>query len=138
MFIGVFILLFLFILGFFIIGGHDSKYNGDDTGGIDTDVKKSIQEQQREEVEKIINNMTLEEKVAQLFIITPETLTGMENMYQDIDVVKASIDSYPVGGLIYFSKNIDDPDSLKGEISDINQYSKIKTGIPMFISIDEE
>ena len=137
-FIGVFILLFLFILGLIIIRGHENKQNGTDIGIADTDVEKSVQEQQKEEVEKIISGMTLEEKVAQLFIITPETLTGMENMYQDIDVAKASVDSYPVGGLIYFSKNIDGPDSLKGEIADINQYSIAKTGIPMFISVDEE
>ena len=137
-FIGVFILLFLFILGLIIIRGHENKQNGTDIGIADTDVEKSVQEQQKEEVEKIISGMTLEEKVAQLFIITPETLTGMENMYQDIDVAKASVDSYPVGELIYFSKNIDGPDSLKGEIADINQYSIAKTGIPMFISVDEE
>lgn len=46
--------------------------------------------------------MTLEEKVAQLFIITPETLTnGAETTVAD-EGTKGELVQYQVGGLIYF------------------------------------
>lgn len=85
-----------------------------------------------------IKNMTLEQKVASLFIITPESLTDVENVVSAGDTTRAALQQYPVAGLIYFSTNIESEEQLKEMISTIQQYSKEFTNIPMFIGVDEE
>ena len=51
---------------------------------------------------EILESMTLEEKVCQLFMITPEALTGVGTVVQAGTSTKNAIYQYPVGGLIYF------------------------------------
>lgn len=53
---------------------------------------------------EILSQMTIEEKVAQMFFITPEQLTGADNVTATEDSTKAALDRYPVGGLVYFAK----------------------------------
>ncbi len=79
---------------------------------------------------EIIENLTLEEKIGQLII------GGFEgkNMGQDLE---AYIRDYKLGGLILFSRNIENKDqtlALTNQIKDLNTNNKI----PIFISIDEE
>ncbi len=90
------------------------------------------------EIQAILNKMTLEEKIAQLFIVTPETLNAGKEVTIASKLTQENLIKYPVGGLIYFSKNIDSPEQIKTMISNTQMYSLGKTGIPMFISIDEE
>ena len=44
------------------------------------------------------------------------------------------LEQYPVGGLIYFSQNIETPDQITSMIENSQSYSRI----PLFIGIDEE
>ncbi|MEG1595185.1 MAG: glycoside hydrolase family 3 protein [Lachnospiraceae bacterium] len=89
-------------------------------------------------VEEIINKMTIEEKVAQLFIITPEELTGYQRVTAAGEVTKKALKQYPVGGLIYFSRNIQDPKQLKKMLTATRGYGMAINGIPLFLSVDEE
>ena len=57
-------------------------------------------------VEDTIAGMTLEQKVAGLFFVTPEQLTGVGQAVQAGEGTKEALAKYPVGGLIYFSQNI--------------------------------
>lgn len=50
------------------------------------------------------------EQVAQLFIITPEQLTGYGSVTQAGSATREALRKYPVGGLIYFSGNLIDKD----------------------------
>ena len=59
-------------------------------------------------------------------------------MYKNMEKAKNSLKEFPAGSLIYFSNNITAPDDLKQEIEDIKDFAKKETGIPLFISIDEE
>ena len=81
-----------------------------------------------------IAEMSLENKVAGLFMITPESLTGVDTVIQAGDTTKQKLSEYPVGGLIYFSKNIKSADRLK-EMLDTTRNTMI---YPVFLAVDEE
>ena len=87
-----------------------------------------------EVVEAVISEMTLEEKVAGLFVVTPEGITGVDTAIQAGDGTKTALEKYPVGGLIYFKKNIQSEEQIKKMIENSVSYNKY----PMFIAVDEE
>ena len=86
------------------------------------------------EAQKILSEMSLDEKIAQLFVVTPETLTGVDAATLAGDTTKEMIEKYPVGGLIYSTPNMEDKDQLKELISKTQSYSKL----PLLICVDEE
>ena len=51
-------------------------------------------------VEKKLSEMTLEEKVAQMFIITPESLTGYSQVTQAGSATQKALEKYTAGGMI--------------------------------------
>lgn len=85
-------------------------------------------------ISNLLDTMTLEEKVAQLFIITPESLTGVGTVIQAGNATKKALESYPIGGLIYFKNNFQSREQIQTMISNSQSYSKI----PLFIGVDEE
>lgn len=90
------------------------------------------------EVEKILKRMTLEEKVAQMFVVTPESLTGVGVVISAGDATKAAIEQYPVGGIIYFSQNLENPEQVREMLTNTQNYSMERIGLPMILSVDEE
>ena len=85
-------------------------------------------------VEAVISEMNLEEKVAGLFIVTPEAITGVDTAVQAGDGTKKALEQYPVGGLVYFKKNIQSEEQIKKMIENSISYCKY----PLFIAVDEE
>lgn len=59
--------------------------------------------------------MTADEKIWQLFYVTPELLTGVETATRAGDSTKQALEEKPVGGIIYFAKNLESraPDARK-------------------------
>ncbi|MDE6664008.1 MAG: glycoside hydrolase family 3 protein [Lachnospiraceae bacterium] len=94
----------------------------------------SVDEQLEEIVNNCISVMPLEDKVAGLFIISPEALTGFRTVSQAGDATQEALGKYAVGGLIYFSQNIEDKEQLSQMISNTAAMSKY----PMFFGVDEE
>ena len=82
--------------------------------------------------------MTDEEKVAQLFVVTPDALTGIEAVNQAGDGTKEAIDKTPVGGIIYMGDNLQSTTQTKEMLANTNKYSKDRIGLPMFLCVDEE
>ncbi|PXV86899.1 beta-N-acetylhexosaminidase [Lachnotalea glycerini] len=91
-----------------------------------------------QQVKQKLSEMTLEEKVAQIFVITPEALTGYQTVTAAGDVTRNALKNYPVGGLVYFSPNIETPEQLKAMTENTQKYAKEIEGMPLFLSIDEE
>ncbi|MCD7917431.1 MAG: glycoside hydrolase family 3 protein [Clostridiales bacterium] len=83
---------------------------------------------------EILASMTLEEQVYQMFIVTPETLTGVATVIQAGATTKAALQAHPVGGLVYFAANILTPEQCTTMISNTQSYSEIG----LFIAVDEE
>lgn len=86
----------------------------------------------------ILDNMTLEEKVGQLFIVNMEALDDSNGAYYEwreiTDKMEQKIEKYNLGGVILFSRNIETREQTSKYISDLQGTSKF----PMFISVDEE
>lgn len=94
----------------------------------------SIQQQ----VDSYLADMTLEDKVAQLFIIQPEAILDVGTAVAAGDATKEAIDNYPVGGFIYFDQNLQSKQQTQEMFKNVQTYSKQRTGLPMFLSVDEE
>ena len=85
-----------------------------------------------------ISGMSLREKVCQLFIVTPEALTGVENVSQAGDTTYEAMKKYPVGGLILNSNNLNSADQVISMTENLQDFSEEITGYPLFICVDEE
>lgn len=86
------------------------------------------------EIDNILKEMSLDDKVSQLFFVTPESLTGVEVAIQAGDATKNALSEYAVGGIILFSQNIQGEEQLKTMLSNLHTYSRY----PLFTGVDEE
>lgn len=88
----------------------------------------------QEIITDMVNSMTLEEKVGQVFIFHIRKDINNRGI---LEVNKETIDlinSYKPGGIILFSENIKSNDQVESLIRDLQLYSKT----PLFIGVDEE
>ena len=101
---------------------------------------------------EILSNMTLAEKIGQLFIIRPEQINPYESArlktarsvmdsanHQDgstelTSAMRGMLDRYPAGGFILFAKNVNSPEQVINFNHDLYNACKI----PPFLAIDEE
>ncbi|MBR3760271.1 MAG: glycoside hydrolase family 3 [Ruminococcus sp.] len=88
--------------------------------------------------DRIISQMSLHEKVCQMFIVTPESLTGFDVVTASGDATRNCLEQYPVGGLIYFSANLESMEQAKEMLSGAKDIQKDLGLIPLFYAIDEE
>ena len=97
-------------------------------------VELTPQQKLDEIVDAGIEVMPLEDKVAGLFIVTPEAITGVSTAIKAGEGTQSALSQYAVGGIIYFGKNMQSADQLKEMIDNTMLYSKY----PLFIAVDEE
>lgn len=57
------------------------------------------------EIESALAEMSIEEKVAQLFIVSPEALTGADRVTIAGNSTRSALGEYPVGGILYAQSN---------------------------------
>ncbi|MCR5719394.1 MAG: beta-N-acetylhexosaminidase [Lachnospiraceae bacterium] len=88
----------------------------------------------KEDIRSYIDSMSLEDKVAGLFIVTPEELCNYNTVVKAGDKTRESLETYAVGGLIYFKKNIKNAEQLSQMIEETKGMSRY----PLFCAIDEE
>lgn len=81
-----------------------------------------------------IEVMPIEDKVAGLFIVTPEAITGVSTAIQAGEGTREALAKYAVGGIVYFEKNIQSEAQIKEMIENTQLYTKY----PLFIAVDEE
>lgn len=85
--------------------------------------------------QEILKGMTLREQVCQLFIVTPEGLTGISGPATAAGrTTQSALENNPVGGLIYFANNLVTPEQTMEMIQNSQSYSKLG----LLISVDEE
>lgn len=80
------------------------------------------------------SEMSIENKVAGLFMVTPEAITGVRTATQAGDGTQEALNTYAVGGLIYFDKNILDKEQIMKMLSNTATMSNY----PIFLAVDEE
>ena len=84
-----------------------------------------------------VKHMTTEEKVGQLFIVTPDQLTGSHVTAADAATREAIAKTQP-GGLIYFDDNLKNPAQTQALLKDTRQiYNDLGLPVP-FLAVDEE
>ncbi len=86
------------------------------------------EEKNEEFVQNFLKNMSLEEKIGQLFIFQIRGYTKIDNSLKDF------LSIYKPGGVILFANNIQDNIQVLKLNSDLQNISSI----PMFIGVDEE
>ncbi|MGN0375984.1 MAG: glycoside hydrolase family 3 protein [Butyrivibrio sp.] len=91
-----------------------------------------------ERAEQILNNMTLKEKICQMFVIAPENMIGGWNVQSAGADMEEKLKEYPVSGFIFFDSNLTDPEQTKTMLSNLQSYSHDITGLTFFTCIDEE
>lgn len=92
----------------------------------------------QQQIQAKIASMTLEEKVAQLFLITPEALTGFSSVTAAGSATRDALSQYPVGGLIFFEGNLQSRQQVTEMLRKQQEYSQERVGLPLFLSVDEE
>lgn len=90
--------------------------------------------QQEQAVRLLLSSMTQEEKVWQLFFVTPEALTGQSPVTLAGEATRQALEARPVGGLVYFAKNLIDREQTLSMLANTQSYSRI----PLFLGVDEE
>ncbi len=80
------------------------------------------------------SEMSIENKVAGLFMVTPEAITGVRTATQAGDGTQEALNQYAVGGLIYFDHNILDKEQIMKMLSNTATMSNY----PIFLAVDEE
>lgn len=94
---------------------------------------------------ELLDDMTLREKVGQLFCVRPDALDPAQTQQQINDADAAGVTElsdamrdtlvrYPVGGVVLFGKNLTDPQRLSGFAAALHGAGEI----PMLIAVDEE
>ena len=90
-------------------------------------------------VTSLMQEMTLRQKVGQLFIVHPDSLDPPPNPDEKCAVgctpaMAEALKQYPVGGIIMFGENIESPDQIRKFNTDLQACAEI----PLFLCIDEE
>lgn len=130
-------------------GGHVENDNGNT--GVAADVTESgttteeqtadsqettevTEEEKPSLVDETLAGMTLHEKVCQMMFVTPEEFTGEDGVTVAGDATRQALENYPVGGIVYFAKNLESQDQVKEMIDNSQKYSSIG----LFVATDEE
>lgn len=87
-----------------------------------------------DKVDEILSNMTLYEKICQVLIVSPESLTGVSKVTAAGEITKQALAQMPVGGILYSKQNFVSKSQVKQMLTGIQEYSKL----PLFLSCDEE
>ena len=105
---------------------------------LQTETAESQQTDLVNQIDYALEKMTVEQKVAQLFIITPDALTGISGVSAAGDATYAALQQYPVGGLVYFENNLQSYEQISEMLHNVQQYSMEISGLPLFLAVDEE
>ena len=84
--------------------------------------------------EQILDTMTLEEKLWQLFFVAPEALTGEEAVTESSDALQQALTEKPVGGVILFARNLISREQTVSLLADVKSASRLAP----FLGVDEE
>lgn len=97
-------------------------------------VEQTPEEKLDEIVNAVIDVMPLKDKVAGLFIVTPEAITGVSKAVKAGEGTKDALSEWPVGGLVYFKQNMQSAEQLEEMLHNTALYARA----PLFLAVDEE
>lgn len=103
------------------------------------EVEDQKEEDPKHQVEKLLSSMSIEEKVAQLFVVLPEQLVGnVSHVTAAGEATREAINNRPVGGIVYLESNLVSPQQTKTMLQNVQKYSMDRLDLPMLLCLDEE
>ncbi len=122
------------------------KSTSEKSSGEKSTGEKSISEKSTSEksisdnnpVDEWIETHTLEEKIAQLFIIRPELLDSDKPSITVSSSIKNNYKKYPVSGFILFSQNIENREQTSQLLKNLKLLAKTNSEVMPFLAVDEE
>lgn len=82
----------------------------------------------------VLEGMTLQEKVCQMFIVYPEAITGVKKATAAGEATRKALEKYPVGGFLCDRKNMVSQEQLRTMLSNVQSYARV----PLLLTCDEE
>ena len=80
--------------------------------------------------------MTVEEKAAQLFIVTPEQLSGTGLVLQADEAFREGLQNKPVCGITYFGGNVENAGQSKALLADTQSQARELGVMPLLLCVD--
>ncbi|MDE5582768.1 MAG: glycoside hydrolase family 3 protein [Ruminococcus sp.] len=90
------------------------------------------------DVGELMESMSLEAKVYQMFMVKPEQITGVTPTTASGETTRNAIKQYPVGGIVYFADNLVSVSQTRAMLENIQEYAKDSSGVGIFTAVDEE
>ncbi len=100
----------------------------------EVDTEPTEEELFLEAVRAYVEAIPLEDKVAGIFLTTPEALTDVGTVVQAGEGTKTALSEYAIGGLIYSAKNMTSKEAFIKMLSNTKEYSRY----PLFLAVNEE
>ena len=91
-----------------------------------------------EEAIAVVAGLSLEQKVAQMFIVTPDKLTGVSGTTVVGNTTKQTYAKYPVSGLIYEKNNFKTVEQTQAMLTAMKELSIENVALPIFLGVQEE
>lgn len=108
--------------------GCSSGRDGQTANG--SSVRPAKVQPKKNKVDLLLAKMTTEQKVAQLFVVSPEQLTGIGTAVSAGETTRKALAAHPVGGLCHFGKNITDKEQLTSMLANTLPYgAQVGVGI---------
>lgn len=130
---------------------NDASVSGDATMGViatpedmNAELESLLEQQQEEpvvqenaEARAIVDSMTLEQKVANLFICSPEDiLDGVNNATKAGDSTKEALEELAIGGLVYVKSNVSSKDQFTEMLGATQDMYREIYGTDMWLMAD--
>lgn len=110
----------------------DQNAIGEDTEGY---VSPGIGEDPLDDlIESLLKDMTIEEMVAGMFMVSPESITDVQTVVQAKEGTKKAITENPVGGIVYLPQNFKSQDQFTQMIANTRGFSRF----PIFTALKAE
>lgn len=98
---------------------------------VENNQKEEVSQSDLNKVNNIINNMTLSQKVGQMFVVGFSGTSMPSNL-------SSAIEQYHFGNVIYMAHNVTNPGTLTKMTNDIQTKMVKENSVPGFITIDQE
>lgn len=85
-------------------------------------------------VNKYLQNLTIEQMVAGMFMVSPESITGVQTVIQAGSGTKTALTENPVGGLYYSAKNFKSEQQFQEMLANTKNF----VDYPLFLAVARE
>ena len=89
-------------------------------------------------IQSMLDNMDINKKVDALFLVAPETITGVDRATQAGEGTKEGLEKYAVGGIIYNASNVTGADQFKEMIKNTKDYYSELYDRELIVAVTEE